>query len=339
MNNKKKIFYGLVGIMILVVTVIGATFAYFTASQSVDNVITGNMASITFKLDVKKVTKVDDLKSGMIPMSNSMVEAAVRDSNDASQKVSLNGNSSKTCVDDNGNAVCQVYKITVENTGTAAVYLDGYVDLTGGSGVSTDVSGAATTMRWAEAFCTDATDTADASACTTVGMSKTGATPSESNAGVKGIGTNWDSIVVSPLTGDAVDGVNFNNLSSGLNFETVTAKGVFGGATEYDIINRNYIRLSGHDISKGYTRGADYKSALVFNQFLDAAGKAKAKVEYYIVVWLSETGTNQTVDSEEERNHFFDGTVSFISAEGSEVTATFSGYTAVAPTDTNAAKK
>ena len=60
---------------------------------------------------------------------------------------------------------------------------------------------------------------------------------------------------------------------------------------------------------------------------------------YYFVVWLSETGTNQNVaeagDSAgdaaraTQAKNFFNGVVAFKSAQGSEVTATFSGYTAV----------
>ena len=58
----------------------------------------------------------------------------------------------------------------------------------------------------------------------------------------------------------------------------------------------------------------------------------------YIVVWLSENGHNQTAGAtdafqEGEQNptglSFFSGQVVFNSAQGSEVTATFNGYTAV----------
>ncbi|MDD5826949.1 MAG: hypothetical protein PUD25_04195, partial [Bacilli bacterium] len=60
---------------------------------------------------------------------------------------------------------------------------------------------------------------------------------------------------------------------------------------------------------------------------------------YYIVVWLSETGTNQTVGSgvantPSETDNFFQGTVTFISAQGSEVTSRFGDYVAVTPDTT-----
>ena len=145
MNNEKKsqgIFFGVVGVITLVVAVIGATFAYFTATESVDNQITGNAATISFGLNVRKVTTVDDTKGGMIPMTDPMVEAAVS-----------NASTKGACVDDNGNAVCQIYEITVTNDGTAGMYLDGFVNLTGGLLTSNNNSQSGkTTMRWVQVF-------------------------------------------------------------------------------------------------------------------------------------------------------------------------------------------
>ena len=67
-NNGKGIFYGVIGVATLVVAIIGATFAYFTASASNNNTITGNMATVKLALAVEKVTTVDETKGGMIPM-------------------------------------------------------------------------------------------------------------------------------------------------------------------------------------------------------------------------------------------------------------------------------
>ena len=124
-NNGRGIFYGVIGVATLVVAIIGATFAYFTATQTAgNNVIGGNMATISFGVKVEKIVD-PGATSGMIPMSNTMVEAAVNSKNNV-------------CVDDNGNAVCQIYKITVTNTSSAAMFVDGYVALAGGSGTPTD---------------------------------------------------------------------------------------------------------------------------------------------------------------------------------------------------------
>lgn len=335
-RNKQNIIYAVIGVLTLVITTIGATFAYYTATASNNATITGNMATITFDLAVTKMTRVDETKGGLIPMSNTMVHSAVTSSNGI-------------CVDNNNNAVCQIYKITVTNTGTASMFLDGYVTLTGGSGTPTDAGSSAankTTMRWAQAFCDENSGTI--SNCTTVGKTTTGAgtitTTSQTTAVTTGITANWASL---DNTSDTTGHNNTNIKTSG-----VTAYGGIKG-NAYSTINRNYIRISDHAGATGYTQTADVSSALVFNEYLDAkdananpAGGSGSNYTdsqvYYIVIWLSETGYNQTSTASGGPStgvhstgiDFFSGNVTFNSAQGSEVTATFSGWTAVDP-DTN----
>ena len=336
-NNRRGIFYGVIGVATLVVAVVGATFAYFTATASNNTAISGNMASINFGLSVEKVTDVDESKGGMIPLSNSMVDVAV--------------SKNDPCVDDNGNAVCQVYKITVTNTGTASLFLDGYVTLDGGSGVPADVInvddektgdvnertwknlavGEETTMRWAQVF-------VSGSKYTTVGKTTTGAASDAAN--VAGIDTNWATLAAADVTNDGTTTVyshNTANIKTAYADVVNTTAGKISGNV-YPVINRNYIRISDHVEGEDYDRNADISSALVFNQYLDAASDEVTSDEmtFYIVVWLSETGTNQTAGSDGAGAYtdktgigFFGGNVTFNSAQGSEVTATFSGYVAV----------
>ena len=359
MNEQKKsngrgIFYGVIGVATLVVAIIGATFAYFTATSSAGNEITGNMASISFGVQVQKVTKADEELGGMIPMSNNMVQAALAGISGAAKTDTgaTTGNYSKTniCTDDNGNAVCQVYKIVVTNNGSAGMFVDGYVSLTGGSGQPEDAGKSATnktTMRWAQAFCTG-TDN-QLTSCTTAGVTPTGAftaaTGSETMAAWSALDGSGDT---NGFYSDAVKTEN-SQASAGL-----TAKGYING-NPYDIINTNYIRISDHTADSGYQRTTDMTSALILNQNLAAktsnqkafadldstksASSTDAKA-YYIVVWLSENGHNQTPGQDPDgegtqtanpaAERFFTGNVTFNSAQGSEVTATFSGYTAVA---------
>ena len=57
------------------------------------------------------------------------------------------------------------------------------------------------------------------------------------------------------------------------------------------------------------------------------------------MVWLSENGKNQTVGADNAASqaaNFFRGKATFISAQGSEVTATFNGLTKVNPNTTPA---
>ena len=320
-NNKKGrgVFYGVIGVATLVVAIIGATFAYFTAAQSAGgNVIGGNMANIGFNLSVEKVLDPSTAK-GMIPMSNNMVDKAV-------------SKETNPCTDDNGNAVCQIYKVTVTNTSTATMFIDGYVALTGGSGIPTDTTltnNTNNTMRWAQVFENEG---------------------AYSTAGTQTLGANGTSGAMTYTSLDAKsDTTGFNTA----NIKT-TSTDILGSTTisdtSYDAIKTNYIRISDHaittsgtspsiDLSTDFTRTADLTSMLVLNQQLGATGTAGGTQEYYFVVWLTETGHNQTPNAtvttpsattNPAPENFFNGIVRFISAQGSEVTATFSGYTAVA---------
>lgn len=317
-KKRENILYMVIGVMTLMVATIGATFAYFTATASNNNVIKGNMATISFDVSVTKKTTVDESKGGLIPMTNSMVEKAV-----------TNASNNGICVDDNGNAVCQIYKITVTNSGTASMFVDGYVTLTGGSGNSTDYPTATTTMRWSQAFCNETSN--NLTSCTTAGT----ATARQNESA----GFTWTAL--GSVSDSQADAAEIKDA-----FSNVTGTGTIQ-ANSYSIINTNYIRVSKHS-GTGYQQQADVTSALVYNQYLSpndgssanntgdsSATYVDAQV-YYIVVWLSETGTNQTAGSggtnvPATTNNFFQGTVTFNSAQGSEVTATFAGYTTVTP--------
>lgn len=292
-NNGRGIFYGVIGVATLIVAIIGATFAYFTATQSNNNTITGNAAAITFSLAVNKVTTVDNEK-GMIPMTDAMVEAAVT--------------ASTPCQDDNGNAVCQIYKITVTNGGTASMFLDGYVNLTGG--LATSESTTTTTMRWAQVINTGTSES-----------------PTYAMTGNHVIATNGSTSSNSSITWTGATGATsaLNSLPA-TDLAQTTGTYTFLGNT-YDRISNNYVRTSVVDNgTTQYTRG-DTMDALVYNQYLNPMNSTGASSDLYIVVWLHETETNQnpTANTSEGTN-FFSGTVLFNSGGGGEVSATFSGY-------------
>ena len=94
-ENRKGtgVFYAVVGVATLVVAIIGATFAYFSASATNDT-------------DVKGTTS-----KNMIPMLSTDLQKGVT------------GTDTKSCIDANGNTVCQVYKVTVTN-GSADIGLN-----------------------------------------------------------------------------------------------------------------------------------------------------------------------------------------------------------------------
>ena len=396
-NNGRGIFYGVIGVATLVVAIIGATFAYFTATAG-NNVITGNMASISLSLDVTKMTTADQELGGMIPMSNNMIEPAL-------------ASSKGVCIDDNNNAVCQIYKITITNDSSAGQFVDGYVALKGGSGAAPtdialltdgidkadgttgtgafsyvatakfDASGVAnqgTTMRWAQVFFDDDDDTyslngqqslgAEDDEIASINMLKANMIGGDSAAhNIANIRTN--NKIMATISGDG-NGDGICSLTSVKDDPTTAevetnwtgdencaidttngkdAKGVLVSVpisgNNYNVIGTNYIRTSNHNWTEGaqtYKRNTDITSALVFNHNLmpNTVSNGKNVGEYYIVVWLSETGTDQTagatLSGEGEtavKNpaalKFFTGNVTFVSAQGSEVSATFSSYTRV----------
>ncbi len=316
-KDKKNIIYIVIGVLTLIVAVTGATFAYFTATATVNNVISGNMATIDFDVNVVKKTDVDQNK-GLIPMTNSMVEKAVS-----------NASTHGICVDDNENAVCQIYKITINNSSSASMFFDGYVALTGGSGTPTDYAASPTTMRWAQVFCQETTG--NLSSCTTAGTS----TARQSNS----TGFTWTALGATATS--QADSAEIKDTQA-----SVVGSATIQGNT-YSVINTNYIRVSKHT-GTSFAQAADVTSALVYNQYLapkdtdtandtgDSNTVFTDSQVYYIVVWLSETGTNQTAGSGGSNvptgpANFFSGRVTFTSAQGSEVTAVFGDYAVVAP--------
>lgn len=107
MENRKGsgIFLGVIGVATLVVAIIGATFAYFsaTANSAVDAV---NVQSTSLSLGFAEAPV---LKTNLIPAADNI---AIYGAN--------NQEGGKQCVDDNGNDVCSVYDFTVANPTTTA---------------------------------------------------------------------------------------------------------------------------------------------------------------------------------------------------------------------------
>jgi len=119
-NNGKGIFYGVIGVATLIVAIIGATFAFFSASAENATVIEGTAAVAGLTLDVTEVTTGTGV---MVPQLSTAIQTAVTGSGEG-----------KSCIDGNGNTVCKVYKITVTNTGSSATVLFGTLALTATDG-------------------------------------------------------------------------------------------------------------------------------------------------------------------------------------------------------------
>lgn len=105
-NNGQGIFYAVIGIATLVVTIIGATFAYFSASSgSNENAIATSSATVKLKFTENPL----GLKSNIIPVDGTSANFVTYPNS------TLNG-----CVDRNSNNICSVYEFTVKNQDPAS---------------------------------------------------------------------------------------------------------------------------------------------------------------------------------------------------------------------------
>lgn len=118
-NNGKGIFYGVIGVATLIVAIIGATFAFFSASATNDNTIAGQTLDVTssFTLNVEKVTF-----SGTTAASNDLVPADLNGGETTGITQALTAKCEK-----DGYTGCHLYKITAESgqkLSTASITID-----------------------------------------------------------------------------------------------------------------------------------------------------------------------------------------------------------------------
>lgn len=112
-NVDKKMVYFLMVCICCSLVIVGATYAYFTASSTDENVVYGESETTSFGLQVEKVTSID-MAFGLIPMRNSQAPNAAQ----------------KGCYDDFGNAGCQMYKVTIQADSDTVMFLGGYIVVT-----------------------------------------------------------------------------------------------------------------------------------------------------------------------------------------------------------------
>ncbi len=109
MENRKGsgIFLGIIGVATLVVAIIGATFAYFSATaSSADDAVTAESTTLTLGYDDVVGT---NLKSNLIPASDTIAFYA------ANNQFGTGSAANQQCIDDNANEVCSVYQFTIGN--------------------------------------------------------------------------------------------------------------------------------------------------------------------------------------------------------------------------------
>ena len=99
-------------IIILLLSITGTTYAYFAISETNNNTITGDAATVNLTLNVTRVfpTESSTNTGVLVPQL----------STSASATSPLATAVKSGCVDGNKNVVCHVYKIVIQNIGGSA---------------------------------------------------------------------------------------------------------------------------------------------------------------------------------------------------------------------------
>lgn len=231
-NNRKGpgIFYAVVGVATLVVAIIGATFAYFSASASDNTNITGNTAQAGgVNLEITPVTATG---TNMVPLNLLGDDMKTAPTTGDQFADAIGATKGASCVDSNGNNVCQVYSIKVSNQSTTStIQVRGTLNL----------ASEATNMKWQ--LLTNATSTERAAFATIVGTGTAGDITVGGNTGGTGAVAASQTLAASAdatyyvlvwleETGSAQEDADANKTFKGtVNFEAVDAQGNTSGLT------------------------------------------------------------------------------------------------------------
>lgn len=140
MENKKGngLFLGIVSVATLIVAIMGATFAFFSATTNSD-VNAVNLGAYEFKLSLS-VNPVWNIEGGLIPLLPNETIQNAEAPNNTNLMYALNvggdndkdnpDNPLKKCIDDQGLQVCALYEVTIQNTAINDVTLTGQIKTT-----------------------------------------------------------------------------------------------------------------------------------------------------------------------------------------------------------------
>ena len=130
MENRKGngIFLGIVSIATLIVAIIGATFAYFSATTE-SNVNAIGVTAYEFKLTLSVTPVYPTGSAALIPLNPKTEIPNAPEKNNTNLLFALNEAATK-CVDDSGLQVCALYKVTIYNAAANKVTLTGQLKTT-----------------------------------------------------------------------------------------------------------------------------------------------------------------------------------------------------------------
>lgn len=124
-EDKRGIFFGVVGVLTLIVAIIGASLAWFSINaQSRENALTVQAASVQIVYEDGNGIEVNNLipstKEIAIKTLTRYLGDKVNGTNSCTDKTSGEKVPCKKCIDDNNNVVCAVYEFNLKNNGVNA---------------------------------------------------------------------------------------------------------------------------------------------------------------------------------------------------------------------------
>lgn len=122
MKNKIKqnkiLVISIIAVIILICMIAGGTYAFFAAQVSSSQYIAGTSAFSDENIKLE-ITQVSSGTGKLIPQLDSAIQKAV-----------TGANGKGSCIDDNGNTICKVYKIVVTNLTEVSIKFETILELT-----------------------------------------------------------------------------------------------------------------------------------------------------------------------------------------------------------------
>lgn len=121
-NDSKKIFTLVIMIFTLMICTTGATYAYFAITTPTNTSMTGTTATANLSLDV---TRLAPTSAKWTSSTQKMVPQFEKVGGNGVELLTTAMNTTNSCVDGNGNVICQVYEIKLTNGGTSNLSVTG----------------------------------------------------------------------------------------------------------------------------------------------------------------------------------------------------------------------
>lgn len=264
-NNGRGIFYGVIGVATLIVAIIGATFAYFSAqTNTAPNAITASSAIIQLQIATDETNT--NLGANMIPVETDGTTAKTdEDSVNLATTYkglfpkfpsagSANGGDEgrEACEDLLGNRICSIYTFTITNPSTASQKIYGFL---------TVESNTFSNLKYA-VFKGTPGDVA--------------ATMTAFTAGAPAADTGWD---VNGKDGDKL----IDDPDNDGNYTTISNGEIVKATTD---VPKTAVTTASTADPLSYIPGMTVT--------LGPTGSGTASVTYTVLLWIEETGADQT---------------------------------------------